>query len=228
MGEPPGFAGVRAGVMGGFTREGYERVVRPRLDHTSAEPMDWSAAGPQVAQTMRVFLDGTSAEALELIYWRHYADGWRRLLQALLGPEPAPVAVPPGRGLATAVAVAVPSPSPSPVPATGAASMAGPPSANAGPPAAPGVAGAAAAVAGVGGGQPAGSAPLATPAAAVLEAPEPTEAPRPTAALGRQPSEALLRVLTPLHHQRLERAVEFNLEPARGQVEVPHLADVGL
>ena len=73
---------TEAVIPGGFTREGWENSVRPRLEDLSRRNDIWVLGSRAVAR-MAPYLEGDVAAAVEATYWQRYVEVWRTFLASI-------------------------------------------------------------------------------------------------------------------------------------------------
>lgn len=69
-------------IPGGFTRDGWENSVRPRLQELARRNDIW-VLGSRAVERMAPYLEGDVAAAVEATYWQRYVDIWQGFLASI-------------------------------------------------------------------------------------------------------------------------------------------------
>ncbi len=76
-------------VRGAYTRAGWENVVRARMAQSGGDAESLWVLGPEGVAQRRAFLEASSADVRDVIYWHNYANAWHALVISLRMAPPA-------------------------------------------------------------------------------------------------------------------------------------------
>ena len=70
-------------IRGAYTRAGWENVVRSRMAQTAGDAETLWVLGPEGETRRRAFLEASSADVRDVIYWHNYANAWHAFVVSL-------------------------------------------------------------------------------------------------------------------------------------------------